>query len=154
MSFGKRSALPSPEAPSRPFTPSARERSGSGRIGYLWALMAVAVSCFVGPAIMATLPAINRSGHTQGEIAVVTLKNVLPSLLVVCAIVLPLVDLGLKALNRRIAWLYAVISGFAAVLIFQGLMSIGSPSNPLWILRIVLGPAALGGYILGMFRSR
>jgi len=154
MSFGKRQALPSPGTPSRPFTPTARESGGSGRIGYLWAFLAVAVSSFVGPAIMATLPALNRSGQTQGRIALVTLENVLPSLLMVCAIVLPLVDLGLKALNQRFAWLYAVISGVAAVLVFQGLMSINGPNNFWWILRLGLGPAALGGLVLGMFRSR
>lgn len=153
MSFGKRQALSSPGAPSRPFTPPARERRGSGRIGYLWAFLAIAISGFAGPAIMATLPALNPSSQTQGQVGRATAENVLPSLLMLCAITLPLIDLALKAMKRRLAWLYAVINAVVVVLLYGGFMGAMGVS-PLWTLGLALFPAALGGYVLGRFRSR
>lgn len=154
MSFGKRQILPSPATLSPSATPAARERGGSRRVGYLWAFLAIAVSSFVSPAIMATLPALNRSGQTQARIAQATVENVMPSLLVVCAITLPLIDLALKTVNRRQAWLYAVINAVAVVLFYNCAMGIMGAMSPLWTLGLALLPATLGGYVLGVFRSR
>lgn len=153
MSFGKRETLPSWEERPRPSPTPAHER-GRGRIGYLWALLAIAASGFAGPAIMAAAPAINPSGASQAEVARATLEGVVPPLLIASVIILPLVDLALKALRQRSIWLYGVLSAIGLVLLINGLMSIGSPSKPLWILRLALAPGLIGGLVLGFFRTR
>lgn len=157
MSFGKRQALPPLAAPSKAFAMAAPRvagvgngRNGGGRIGYLWAFLAVAVASFVSPAIMATIPALNRGGVSQANIALVVLGNVLPSMLGVCAVTLPLIDLVLKAANRRVTWLYAALNPIAVVLISCAIMVTKSPG---WIIALALLPAMAGGYVLGRFRT-
>jgi hypothetical protein len=157
MSFGKRQALPPLAAPSKAFAMAAPRadagngRSGGGRIGYLWALLAVTVASFVSPAIMATIPALNRSGVGQADIALVVLGNVVPSMLGVCVVTLPLIDLILKVTNRRVMWLYAALNPMAVVLISCAIMMTKSPG---WIIALALLPALAGGYVLGRFRAR
>jgi hypothetical protein len=158
MSFGKRQALPPFGAPSRAFATTAprvasvgKGRNGGGRIGYLWAFLAVAVASFVSPAIMATIPALNPTGAGHAVIALVVLGNVLPSMLSVCAVTLPLIDLVLKAVNRRVTWLYAALNTIAVVLISCAIMATKSAG---WIIALALLPALAGGYVLGRFRTR
>ena len=158
MSFGKRQALPPLAAPSTAFAMAAPRvagagsgRNGGGRIGYVWAFLAVAVASFVSPSIMATIPALNRNGVGQADIALVVLGNVLPSMLGVCVVTLPLIDLILKAANRRVAWLYAALNPIAVVLISCAIMATRSPG---WIIALALLPAMAGGYVLGRFRTR
>lgn len=158
MSFGKRQALPPFGAPSKAFATTeprvasvGKGRNGGGRIGYLWAFLAVAVASFVGPAIMGVIPTLNRSGNSQAEIALAVLDSVLPSMLSVCVVTLPLIDLVLKAVNRRVTWLYATLNAIAVVLISCAIMATKSAG---WIIALALLPALAGGYVLGRFRTR
>ncbi|WP_297515381.1 hypothetical protein [uncultured Caulobacter sp.] len=152
MSFGKRETPPVAASRYRALESRGAQRS-RGRIGYVWAFLAITVSGFAGPAIMACMPALNPAGASQAQVALVTLTSVLPSLLAVCALVLSLIDLGLKVLGRRRAWLYGVLAGPGVFLVFNGVMSIGSPSDPLWLLRLTVAPAMIGGFVLGSFRT-
>jgi hypothetical protein len=146
MSFGKRAASPvgagSPAAP--------RRRRG----GYWLALLATGAASVAVPSAMAFVPFFNPTGQGGVGIILEAAITALTAVVPVSAVVFLLVDLLLKALRRREAWLYAGLCGGPLFAIFFWISNSGERSTgPLFVATMILLPALLGGWVLGRFRA-
>lgn len=149
MTFGKRTALPT----GRPH-PSTGGGPVVRRGGFLLAVVAIVISGYLSMLVMALIPYFNG---TQVPVWELVRSSTVANLNVVLfgALSLFLADRGLRALRISAVWGYAAASGLLNFTIMFVLATVLG-SNPVllpFMIMSVLLPTAIGGSVLGWFRS-
>lgn len=148
MAFGRRATEP------RAHPSNERGAGIARRGGYPLGVLAVAVSSLGAGSIMTFIPHFNPTSRPVGEVVEASVMAVL-NITVIAAIVLLIVDSGLRALKVSAVWAYALAGGALTFGICFLLASALASDNvsPAFVAMMVLLPSAIGGSVLGLFRT-
>jgi hypothetical protein len=147
MSFGRRTTASTGGMSSRRVAEQPRTRKGGYWLGLLANAGASAVT-------MTALPFISQfklNGATFGALivpAIIALANIV----VVAAVITLLVDLALRGLNWRRPLIYALACALAVFCFYLFLALVVGAINPIFALYVAVWPAAVGGWVLGLYR--
>ena len=147
MSFGRRAAIPAGAAAREPLGATARTRRG----GYWLGLLANAGTAVV---TMAALPFISqfKLNGTPLSALVVPASIALLNMIAIAAVITLLVDLALRALNWRRPWIYALACAVPVFCFYLFLAIATRGINPIFALYLAVWPAAVGGWVMGLYR--
>ena len=148
MAFGKRTTARHGQATKEPSQVISR------RGGYPLGVLTVAFSSYLCALVMAFIPYFNPTNHTAFEIARLSVVAVL-NVTFVAAVVLILVDALFRARRVSAVWAYALAGGGLTFGLFFWLAVAltGSAGSPAFLAILVFLPTAMGGAVLGMFRT-
>lgn len=148
MSFGKRATAPAFEMNAPRSPPAGRTRRG----GYWLGLLTVPIAALICTVLMTFLPATNPTGVPLPRVLAVFPLAVL-NFTVIAAVLMPLLDLVLRATNGRRPWIYALVCGtviYLATFLLMAMLALAA--NLLFLLGMCGIPAAAGGWVMGMYR--
>ena len=149
MSFGKRVTAPQGHPRDESLPVVAR------RGGFPLGVLAVAVSGYVFALLMTFIPYFNPTSVSVGEMAVAAIMAAL-NVTVVAAVVLILVDLLFRSLKVTAVWAYALAGGLLTFGICLWVSQAAGKTmvTPALVAMLVFLPTAIGGSVLGLFRTR
>lgn len=147
MSFGRRAITPSGAVADASGAPARRTRRG----GYWLGLLANAGVAVLTLAVMPFVSQFKLNGAAV-ETLIVAGGIAILNLIVVAAILTLLVDFALRGLGWRKPWVYALTCALLTLVFYVAFSLAGGSINPIFALYVAVWPAAVGGWVLGLYR--
>jgi len=147
MSFGQRTKTPTGDPTLKARTRSPRTRRGGYWFGLLTCLGVSAVT-------LALLPFISQFKLNGAALSTLVIFGgiALLNMIAVAAVIMLLVDFALRGLGWRRPWIYAVTCALTVLIFYLGLALVGGSTNPIFALYVAVWPAAVGGWVMGLYR--
>ncbi len=130
----------------------SRAEAGRTRRGGYW--LGLLTNAGVAALTMLVMPVISQfrlNGATLADLAGPALLA-LVNLTAVAAVVTLLVDLALRGLGWRRPWIYALACALATLFLYVALALAAGVINPIFALYVAVWPAAVGGWVMGLYR--
>ncbi|WP_291832298.1 hypothetical protein [Brevundimonas sp.] len=147
MSFGRRTTAPAGVGASRPVAEAPRTRRG----GYWLGLLANAAVAILTMAVMPFISQFKLNGsriETLIAVGGIAILNVVA----VAAVITLLVDFALRGLGWRKPWVYALVCAAVVFAFYLAMTLAGGSINPIFALYVAVWPAAVGGWVMGLYR--
>lgn len=147
MSFGRRTleAAGRQEIPPPPAVPRTR------RGGYWLGLLANAGVATLTMAVMPFISQFKLNGAAFGTLIVLGGIAIL-NIIMVAAVLSLVVDFALRGLGWRRPWVYALCCASVTLAFYVALAFAGGSTSPIFALYVAVWPAAVGGWVLGLYR--
>lgn len=147
MSFGRRTAPPATATMRTADRPAPRTRRG----GYWLGLLCMGV---VSAATLAVMPFISqfRLNGAAWTSLLVPGAVAVANTIIVAAVLHLLVDLALRSLGWRRPWIYALACAVAGLVFYVAMALAFGVINPIFALYVAVWPAAVGGWVMGLYR--
>ena len=147
MSFGRRTTAPAGVVASRPVAEAPRTRRG----GYWLGLLANAAVAILTMAVMPFISQFKLNGARIETLIVVGGIAIL-NVVAVAAVITLLVDFALRGLGWRKPWIYALVCAAVVFAFYLAMTLAGGSINPIFVLYVAVWPAAVGGWVMGLYR--
>lgn len=147
MSFGRRTTAPLGAAAVSGESKPAQTRRG----GYWLGLLTCALVAAATLAVMPFISQFKLNGADYAGLMIIGAVAVLNTT-AVAAVLMLLVDLALRGLGWRRPWIYALSCAFVVFAFYVALALAGGTINPIFTLYVAVWPAAVGGWVMGLYR--
>ena len=147
MSFGRQTTAPGGAVASRPVAEAPRTRRG----GYWLGLLANAAVAILTMAVMPFISQFKLNGARIETLIVVGGIAIL-NVVAVAAVITLLVDFALRGLGWRKPWIYALVCAAVVFAFYLAMTLAGGSINPIFALYVAVWPAAVGGWVMGLYR--
>ncbi|WP_343794094.1 hypothetical protein [Brevundimonas kwangchunensis] len=108
----------------------------------------------VSAATMAAMPLISPFRMNGASLASLVVPGAIAiaEMVVAAAILNLLIDLALRTLGWRRPWIYALACGAATAALYLSMVLAFGTINPIFALYVAVWPAAVGGWVMGLYR--